>query len=98
MAAFCESFSPYRTVKYLPDIECRSQSRGFDLREDTHRSSQQVAWFAVTLERRRKQIPEETKEHESDTDTTEDVRATSEAARRDAARRASELIARLRRL
>lgn len=52
----------------------------------------------MTLERRRKQIPEDTKEHESDTDNTDDVRATSEAARRDAARRASELIARLRRL
>jgi hypothetical protein len=75
-----------------------AQSNAFDLREDTNRPSQQVAWFAVTLERRRKQIREDTKEHESDTDNTDDVRATSEAARRDAARRASELIARLRRL
>lgn len=75
-----------------------AQSNAFDLREDTNRPSQQVAWFAVTLERRRKQISEDTKEPESDTDNTDDVRATSEAARRDAARRASELIARLRRL
>ena len=75
-----------------------AQSNAFDLREDTNRPSQQVAWFAVTLERRRKQIREDTKEHESDTDNTDDMRATSEAARRDAARRASELIARLRRL
>jgi hypothetical protein len=52
----------------------------------------------VTLERRRKQIPEDTREQESDANSTDDVRATTEAARRDASRRASELIGRLRKL
>jgi hypothetical protein len=49
----------------------------------------------VTLERRRKRTSKDAEEHESD---TEEARTASEAARRDASRRASELIARLRKL
>jgi hypothetical protein len=49
----------------------------------------------VTLERRRRRTPKDAKKHESETD---EVRKASEAARRDASRRASELIARLRKL
>ncbi|HEX5994029.1 MAG TPA: hypothetical protein VFY84_02685 [Jiangellales bacterium] len=49
----------------------------------------------MKLERRRKRDSKKAEEHQSDTD---EVRAASEAARRDASRRASELIARLRKL
>jgi hypothetical protein len=59
---------------------------------------QPVIFAAVTLERRRKQVPKDAKEHEPSTTGKDELRAASEAARRDASRRASELIARLRNL
>jgi hypothetical protein len=53
---------------------------------------------AVTLERRRKQTAKDADAHKSDANGKDEVRAASEEARRDASRRASELIAKLRKL
>jgi hypothetical protein len=98
MDAFCESLSPYRTVKYLPHSQGYLKIGTFDLRKDATACWQPVALAAVTLERRHKQTAKDAEEHHSDANSEDEVRAASEEARRDASRRASELIAKLRKL